>query len=72
MVQLIEVVRNGKTVWLEVSPAACAAGHRQLVPMYSTCPEPTCGEPCRQWQCRAEGCTAPTLVDDEHVHGSRR
>jgi hypothetical protein len=70
MVRLIPVVRKGKTVWIEDAPVECAQGHRQLVPTYTGCP--ACGEPCRQWQCRAEGCTAPALIDDEHVHGSRR
>lgn len=67
MVRLIPMEQGG---WREDAPAECAAGHRRLVPTWSGCPD--CGEMCRQWQCRAEGCTAPVLVDDEHVHGSRR
>jgi hypothetical protein len=70
MVRLIKVVRKGKTEWIEDAPMQCAEGHRELVPTYTGCP--VCNEPCRQWQCRAEGCTAPVLVDDEHVHNSRR
>lgn len=70
MVRLIPVVRKGKTVWIEDAPVACGEGHRELVPTHSGCP--ACGEPVRLWRCRAQGCAAPVLVDDEHVHDSRR
>lgn len=71
MVRLIPVERKGKTVYLEVAPTVCGAGHEgQLNPGRDGCPE--CGEPVRVWKCRAEGCEAPMLVDDEHVHGARR
>ena len=71
VVRLVKVVRKGVTVYVEDAPTQCAEEHSgQLVPTYTGCPD--CGQPCRQWQCRAEGCTAPVLVDDEHRHNSRR
>jgi hypothetical protein len=70
VVRLIPVERKGKTVWVEDAPTRCAEGHDQLVPTYGACP--VCGQPVRKWQCRAEGCTAAELVDDEHVHNSWR
>lgn len=70
MVRLIPVERKGKTVWIEDAPTHCAEGHDQLVPTNHGCP--TCGDPVRQWVCRADGCTAPAQIDDEHVHYSRR
>lgn len=71
MVRLIPVEgKDGVTVWIEDAPTACPAGHEQLVPTTGGCP--VCGQPVRLWQCRAEGCKAPVLYDDEHVHRSRR
>lgn len=70
MVRLIRVVRRGQTVWVEAAPARCPDGHDQLVPTWHGCPE--CGEMVRQWPCRADGCTAPVQIDDEHVHGGQR
>lgn len=70
MVRLIPVERGGRIVYAEDAPTHCRDGHKKLVPTTGRCPE--CGEPVRLWPCRAEGCTAPVLYDDEHVHGSRR
>ncbi|MEU7904099.1 hypothetical protein [Actinoplanes sp. NPDC049118] len=70
MVRLIEVKRRGKTVWAEVAPEACPAGHRgELVPTYGGCPTAECGLPTRYWRCRADGC-GDVAIDDEHVHRS--
>jgi hypothetical protein len=69
MVRLIPVERNGRIVWLEDAPTRCGAGHEDLVPTYSGCP--ACHEPVRLWKCRTPGC-GEVLVDDEHVHYSRR
>jgi hypothetical protein len=69
VVRLIPVERGGKTVWEEDAPSHCPAGHSELVPTTGGCP--ACGEPVRLWRCRADGCDA-TMVDDEHVHYSRR
>lgn len=71
MVRLIPVTgRRGQIEWVEDAPSACLDGHEELVPTYGGCP--VCGEPVRLWKCRAEGCTAEVLYDDEHVHHSRR
>ena len=70
MVRLIPVERRGQVVWVEDAPTHCAEGHAELVPTHGACP--VCGEPVRSWPCRAEGCTAPAQIDDEHVHHSRK
>lgn len=67
MVRLIPVEKNGRIVWMEDAPAACAAGH-PVVPSYGGCP--VCDDPVRLWRCHEPGCEA--LYDDEHVHHSRR
>jgi hypothetical protein len=69
MVRLIPVEVNGKTVWVEDAPTVCPAGHEQLVPTWSVCPQ--CGDLVRLWKCRAGGC-AEVLIDDEHVHDARK
>lgn len=70
MVRLIPVTLKGKTVWVEDAPKQCGEGHEQLVPTQDGCP--TCGDPVRQWVCRAAGCAAPAQIDDEHEHYGRR
>lgn len=70
MVRLIPVEIRGKVTWVEDAPAECAEGHRELVPTWGACPD--CGGMGRQWVCRAEGCEAPTQLDDEHECGAGR
>jgi hypothetical protein len=65
MVRLIPVEVNGKIVWAEDAPDACAGGH-PVNPGWTSCPD--CGYGVRVWRCR-ERCGAPQLYDDEHVHG---
>lgn len=69
MVRLIPVERGGRIVWIEEAPDRCPDGHEQLAPSTGGCPQ--CHEPVRKWTCRASGCEQ-VLIDDEHVHGSRR
>jgi hypothetical protein len=70
MVRLIPVERRGRVEWIEDAPKQCAQGHTELAPNWEPCP--VCGEMVRSWPCRAEGCTAPLQIDDEHVHHGRR
>jgi len=71
MVRLIPIQQHGRTVWIEDAPTECARGHRgRISPGRDACPE--CDEPVRSWKCWADGCDAPRMYDDEHVHGSRR
>jgi hypothetical protein len=70
MVRLIPVERGGRIVWVEDAPTHCAEGHQLLVPTYGGCP--VCSEPVRSWRCRADGCEAAPLIDDEHEHYSQR
>lgn len=70
MVRLIEVQRNGRTVWIEDAPKQCAAGHAgRISPGRDACPQ--CGEPVRAWTCWTDGCTAPKMYDPDHEHRAR-
>jgi hypothetical protein len=67
---MVRLIPDGRGGWREDAPATCLAGHAELVPNWEPCPG--CGDMVRTWPCRAEGCGAELLVDDEHVHGSGR
>lgn len=67
---MVRLIPDGRGGYFEDAPATCLAGHAELVPNWGACP--VCGEMVRSWPCRASGCEAELLVDDEHEHWSRR